>query len=81
MKKRSLFGFLNKAQAEPERVHVYGISAAEYSDIQNALDAELGAAAARQRAGATEPSPYMKGLLYAIKLLCTVQPHDLEVQQ
>jgi hypothetical protein len=80
MKKRSLFGFLRKKE-EPVKSPVYGLTASEYLDIQHALDAELGAAATRQRAGAKEPSAYMKGLLFAIKLLESANMHVVGVEQ
>lgn len=79
MKKRNLFGFLCKKE-EPERVHVYGISAGEYSSIKTAIEGAYQAAAERQRPGTKEPSAYMKGLLTALELLKLHTPHDLEVQ-
>lgn len=80
MKKRHLFGFLCKKE-EPVTKPVYGITAAQYNCIKHALDAELGVAADRQRPGATEPSPYMKGLLFAIKLIADHKPGIVGVEQ
>lgn len=80
MKKRHLFGFLSKKE-EPERVHVYGISAGEYSSIKTAIENAYHAAAERQRPDTKEPSAYMKGLQTALELLKMYTPHSLEVQQ
>ena len=68
MKKRNLFGFLCKKE-EPVKKPVYGITPDQYCEAVEAIEAELGAAASRQRAGAKEPSAYMKGLLFALKVL------------
>lgn len=76
---KKLFGFLRKN--EPERVHVYGISSAEFGSICIAIDDEYEAARSRQKPGAKGPSNYMKGLKFALDILENFAPHDLEVQK
>lgn len=77
---KKLFGFLCKKE-EPVKKPVYGINNAQYYGILNALEAELQNAADRQRPGAKEPSAYMKGLLFAIKLLEACTPSVMGVEQ
>lgn len=77
---KKLFGFLRKKE-EPVKMPVYGITAGEYQTLCNEIEAELGAAAARQRPSTSEPSAYMKGLLFALKVLKAIKPRIVGVQQ
>ena len=77
---KKLFGFLRKKE-EPVKKSVYGITDPQYYGLLHAMEVELGTAAGRQRPGTAEPSPYMKGLLFAIKLLEACKPHIVGVEQ
>lgn len=77
---KKLFSFRRKKE-RPEVATVYGITTGEYCRIERELDEELTRAASRQRPGASGPSAYMRGLLFAIDLLNSVKPHEVGVQK
>lgn len=58
-----------------DRKVVYGITEGEYLHLTNRLKEAYNEACARQKPESKKPSGYMKGLMEAMDILASVEPH------